>query len=927
MSARNLYGVFDGAAPLEILTDIVDLASPPTDTMTAAGKLAWYCWFNEINPCLGRHFLHQSNLIALPAHWMIPRGVPLDRARDAWAWFFLSFVANGRPIAYRDDLGTNNHDFLHDNPTEETNEPLPNLAKLQGRLRDIKIHIIRDFLEIRPSPNPMALIEARLGTIYSVNIANNRLPRWLQKSLPLAKSAMIKTFHSRSEDSDGSIDIPSMSDSWSTNELLTNLNHSQTSPFVVLNHTECTVTISPRTVIKTLQACPHLVNLTLSLSMMSENVSSSIPFELSSLERLSLNINRGVGFRFFGHFSAPKLRGIIWSHKTMPCTDIPYDFRRSPFRLVSFGDSIHPHQTFEASASDSILHLYSWPHRPLFNAQYVTKAFVFVSDYSFFKYGIPWLPVNVSRVVIRVDPQATQETRDAVNAKVQQWMMHGFEVIESSTRKRASTAVQPLSQKKTKTEPVIYQGDFDSYTNSNKVILGDECRQFYEQRLEQKELKHKFQEYKDVVSEIIQKKIVVEWPKKRVPEAEFHRYINYGTNAYAFMLHFQSQCGSYSLSCDDKSKRRLCAKMRELAEDPDFACEVFRIFTSMFSKPIFKDRPWIQEYCTDGRAKADALKHLNAVGKVMRKSAIYIGVERQDQADIRLTDKKHLVETPEDVTLGLESGYLNPSNYMLVDSATRVCEPSPTDEAHPIIFWTKNDSEDEQFKPDKIFGAIVYDPNNVSKALNKGGLFDEEIEKHFRINRTHIDRPRLNEDGKLVKSFGIHQTNGYPINLRVPGETEVSDSIHEARQHEFLCGFLPEFALLRHEVAKDSDLLNDLGYPKLSNFGALGYSASPHLDDDRCSTFGIVCARPESMPRKSSNFFWASHNLLVELSSNAYWFWNASEDEHGTTINHLLMKENALMDKVHLRKHAGDHQATRASVLPKRVVDAFIKRS
>lgn len=37
--------------------------------------------------------------------------------------------------------------------------------------------------------------------------------------------------------------------------------------------------------------------------------------------------------------------------------------------------------------------------------------------------------------------------------------------------------------------------------------------------------------------------------------------------------------------------------------------------------------------------------------------------------------------------------------------------------------------------------------------------------------------------------------------------------------------------------------------------------------------------------RKQSNFFYASHKLLVELDKGAMWVWKAKDDYHGTTTN------------------------------------------
>jgi hypothetical protein len=34
---------------------------------------------------------------------------------------------------------------------------------------------------------------------------------------------------------------------------------------------------------------------------------------------------------------------------------------------------------------------------------------------------------------------------------------------------------------------------------------------------------------------------------------------------------------------------------------------------------------------------------------------------------------------------------------------------------------------------------------------------------------------------------------------------------------------------------------------------------------------------------------WCSHSLVVELAENSFWFWDASTDKHGTTMNSLAL--------------------------------------
>lgn len=41
--------------------------------------------------------------------------------------------------------------------------------------------------------------------------------------------------------------------------------------------------------------------------------------------------------------------------------------------------------------------------------------------------------------------------------------------------------------------------------------------------------------------------------------------------------------------------------------------------------------------------------------------------------------------------------------------------------------------------------------------------------------------------------------------------------------------------------------------------------------------------------RNESNFVYGDYRLIVELSNDAHWFWDASRDAHGTTSNNVAM--------------------------------------
>jgi len=144
-------------------------------------------------------------------------------------------------------------------------------------------------------------------------------------------------------------------------------------------------------------------------------------------------------------------------------------------------------------------------------------------------------------------------------------------------------------------------------------------------------------------------------------------------------------------------------------------------------------------------------------------------------------------------------------------------------------------------------------------------------------------------------------------------------------------------------AAQRAGLLDPLGFPRSSHFGTYNYSASPHLDKDEAPTHGWVIKRPNSVSlkpylvwmekndvhfevkRHEKNFYWSSHRLIVELKEQAHWFWDASKDEHGTTIGSDDIKDEKHKPptSAFVRDHLEDAQLTRVSVLPKAVASSF----
>ena len=79
----------------------------------------------------------------------------------------------------------------------------------------------------------------------------------------------------------------------------------------------------------------------------------------------------------------------------------------------------------------------------------------------------------------------------------------------------------------------------------------------------------------------------------------------------------------------------------------------------------------------------------------------------------------------------------------------------------------------------------------------------------------------------------------------------------------------------------------------------------------------------EKIQRDTSNFVWTSHGLLVEMTENTHWYWDASRDSHGTTVGKLTLDNprESLSDKF-ITKYADEAQWTKASTFPARVVKA-----
>ncbi|KAF8473784.1 hypothetical protein JB92DRAFT_2838284 [Gautieria morchelliformis] len=196
---------------------------------------------------------------------------------------------------------------------------------------------------------------------------------------------------------------------------------------------------------------------------------------------------------------------------------------------------------------------------------------------------------------------------------------------------------------------------------------------------------------------------------------------------------------------------------------------------------------------------------------------------------------------------------------------------------------------------------------------------------------------RMSTGGMMVKGMGLQSTNGklYTGQIKpLPEPTSANprpamlQKINERQQlreelHKNWGCFLPPWA--KHQQALSEmypdQLLNELGTPNTSSFCTYAYCASSHLDKDDGYTWGRVVRRSDKVLRSERNFIWASHKLTVEMEEGAFWFWNASQDYHGTSMNRIALLHPATFKN--FAKYAPDDaQWTLVHVVPHSVTMA-----
>jgi hypothetical protein len=143
-------------------------------------------------------------------------------------------------------------------------------------------------------------------------------------------------------------------------------------------------------------------------------------------------------------------------------------------------------------------------------------------------------------------------------------------------------------------------------------------------------------------------------------------------------------------------------------------------------------------------------------------------------------------------------------------------------------------------------------------------------------------------------------------------------------------------------AAQASHMLDTIGYPTMSNFVTVDYSAASHIDKDTCPTAGQVLHRSQQvclpslsghlvltvsqLDRLSHNFFWTDFKLIVEMTTNMLWYWRADMEEHGTTVGEYVLSQSSAMSASQLRARLREGQITRVSTIPKAVASAHSRR-
>lgn len=350
------------------------------------------------------------------------------------------------------------------------------------------------------------------------------------------------------------------------------------------------------------------------------------------------------------------------------------------------------------------------------------------------------------------------------------------------------------------------------------------------------------------------------------------------------------------------------------------------------------------------------LKDAKRTGEKCRKNAVWIGVMRESEEQVKTWLGKGMVETKEQAQTGIRSGAFEENGYIRVDRLmNRICAPSGELQQRSVILWTKESADDKVKTWDKVFGGVVYDLDKLDNkfSIDNAAVKEEMMAMQNRLetgSSNPIPRGRIKQGGVMVKATGPQAvfSKPYDAEIRVPvikseNPTErtlkkveaakqlrvamkAATPLIQARSHQFLAGFLPPLAEKQWALSEQFlSLRNVLGYPNLSSFGTFAYSASSHVDKDDSASSGSVMKRPPILQRHESNFVYTSHALVIELADQGHWFWNASDDAHGSTLNDLALRHPETCRPATIRED-NTAQWTRVLVMPRRVVAANLRK-
>ncbi|KAF8512703.1 hypothetical protein JB92DRAFT_3116906 [Gautieria morchelliformis] len=363
---------------------------------------------------------------------------------------------------------------------------------------------------------------------------------------------------------------------------------------------------------------------------------------------------------------------------------------------------------------------------------------------------------------------------------------------------------------------------------------------------------------------------------------------------------------------------------------------------------VAESMPNMQSIVARAKGYTGALRKVRKVGSGARAQAIWLGLLRLVIIYILESglDNKFILETAEQLQEVLEDNKTNTEAVILIQGTHyRVCAPK-TGKMQSAIFWTKESEADITPTWEKVFGGVIYNADTLQEIFKDEGTLSQQMVEATMLsvidNITVQRGQRMSTDGMMVKGMGLQSTNGklYTGQIKpLPEPTSANprpatlQKIHERQQlreelhknwgfnqaiwYNLILGFLPPWA--KHQQALSEmypdQLLNELGTPNTSSFCTYAYCASSHLDKDDGYTWGRVVRRSNKVLRSESNFIWASHKLTVEMEEGAFWFWNASQDYHGTSMNRIALLRPATFKN--FVKHAPDDaQWTLVHVVP-----------